>query len=130
MLNLQIQQHNGLNVMSSIDLAKMCIGKDQYDHKNFMAKAKQVLGEGVVNFYHTYIHPQNGQKYSYLLLPERESCLMAMSYSYELQAKVYDAWQALRNPVAMTPMEMVITIATAVAAQEKSLAVATDKVDT
>ena len=103
-LSLPIQQHNAKSVMSSVDLAKMCVpaltksGKENKEqHSDFMKKAKQVLGEGIGNFSDTYIHPQNGQPYPYLLLPEREACLMAMSYSYELQAKVYDAWQALRN---------------------------------
>ena len=40
------------------------------------------------------------------IFPKREACLMAMSYSYELQAKVYDHMTALeervRKPLAPT----------------------------
>ena len=122
MFNLPIQNHNGISVMSSIDLAKMCIGLDKYDHKNFMAKADKVLGISVVNFHHSHV-TSRGRTIQILLLPEREACLMAMSYSYELQAKVYDAWQALRNvkPKELSPMEMIVAIATHSVKQEKAL---------
>lgn len=94
-----IIKHNNENVMSSIELAKLCVGDGKYDHKNFIKKAEKVLGTGVVNFYHTdEIRRADGvvtNTRTILLLPERESCLMAMSYSYELQAKVYDSWRKL-----------------------------------
>ena len=61
-----------------------------------MKKAERVLGEGVVKFYDTYTSKQ-GKSLQCLMLPEREACLMAMSYSYELQAYVFDAWQELKN---------------------------------
>lgn len=94
--SLPVIKKDNINVMSSIDLAKMCVGKDQYDHKNFMAKAAKVLGSAMVNFHHRETYGNNNTR-TVLMLPEREACLMAMSYSYELQAKVYDAWQALKN---------------------------------
>ena len=95
MLNLKIVKHNNTDVMSSLDLAEMCVGTSKDSHSDFMKKAKKVLGEGIGKFSDTYVHPQNKQDYACLMLPEREACLMAMSYSYELQAKVYDAWKAL-----------------------------------
>lgn len=120
MFNLPIQNHNGIPVMSSIDLAKMCIGKDQYDHKNFMAKAAKVLSSAVVNFYHRDSYGNNNTR-EILLLPEREACLMAMSYSYELQAKVYDAWQALRTVKPKSQLQVLHEITSAMIEQEKSL---------
>lgn len=40
---------------------------------------------GLGNFSSTHIHPQNGQCYPLYVFPKREACLMAMSYSYDLQ---------------------------------------------
>jgi phage antirepressor YoqD-like protein len=59
-------------------------------HSDFMKKVPHVLGEGAGLFSDTYQHPQNGQTYPMYRLPKREACLMAMSYSYVLQAKVFD----------------------------------------
>lgn len=98
----------GVPTMSSIDMvayinASREAGKAEISHNDFMKKVPKVLGEGVGKFSHTYTHPQNGQVYPKYDFPEREATLMAMSYSYELQAKVYDAWaaakEALKKPV-------------------------------
>ena len=74
MFNLPIQNHNGIPVMSSIDLAKMCVGEAKNAHSHFMAKAKEVLKEDVPNFRDIYLDTMN-RKQDYLLLPEREACL-------------------------------------------------------
>lgn len=58
-------------------------------HANFLAKVPKVLG-GVIQPNDTYTHPQNGQTYPCYKFSKREACLMAMSYSYDLQAKVFD----------------------------------------
>ena len=68
-------------------------------HKDFMRKAPKVLGGGVGKFSHTYTHPQNGQEYPCYRLPKREACLMAMSYSYEIQAQVFDHMTALEDHI-------------------------------
>lgn len=122
MFNLPIQNHNGIPVMSSIDLAKMCVGEAKDAHSNFMIKAKKVLGISLLNFQESHI-TDRGRTIQILLLPEREACLMAMSYSYELQAKVYDAWQALRNVTSTIPtsMEMIAAISAHAVKQEKAL---------
>lgn len=65
-------------------------GFAQLEHSDFMKKVAEVLGEGSRNFSDTYIHQQNGQTYPSFRFPKREACLMAMSYSYELQAAVFD----------------------------------------
>ncbi len=60
-------------------------------HDHFMSKVPEVLGtEGLPNFRETYISKQNGQEYPCYKFPKREACLMLMSYSYEMQAAVYD----------------------------------------
>lgn len=58
-------------------------------HSHFVEKLPQVLG-GMSLQRHPYQHPQNGQQYFYYDLPKREACRMAMSYSWTLQAAVYD----------------------------------------
>lgn len=73
-------------------------GEAELRHDHFMAKVPKVLGDGgVPNFRDTYIHPQNGQTYQCFRFPKREACLMAMSYSYELQAKVFDRMTHLES---------------------------------
>ncbi len=69
-------------------------------HDHFMAKVPKVIGEGAPKFRDTYVNGQNGQTYPCYRFPKREACLMAMSYSYELQAKVYDRMTALEAAAA------------------------------
>lgn len=72
-------------------------GFAKLEHSDFMKKVPEVLGRGAGNFSDTYVHPQNGQTYPCYRFPKREACLMAMSYSYELQAKVFDRMTALEQ---------------------------------
>lgn len=92
---------NNVVTMSSLELVDFINayeGRNDLTHANFMAKVPKVLGEGgVIQFKDTYVHPQNGQVYPCYNFPKREACLMAMSYSYELQAKVYDRMTALEE---------------------------------
>lgn len=66
-------------------------------HADFLKKVPKVLGGGEGKFSDTYIHPQNRQTYPCYVFPKREACLMAMSYSYDLQAVVYDRMTELEN---------------------------------
>ncbi|PKA74891.1 phage antirepressor YoqD-like protein [Pseudomonas tolaasii NCPPB 2192] len=79
-------------------------GFAKLEHADLLKKVPEVLGGGVGNFSDTYVHPQNGQTYPCYRFPKRESCLMAMSYSYDLQAAVFDYMteleQKLANPQA------------------------------
>ncbi|ALR75805.1 hypothetical protein [[Enterobacter] lignolyticus] len=64
-------------------------------HDSFMAKVAKVLGETQSpKFFGDYIDGK-GRAQSCYNFPKREACLMAMSYSYELQAKVYDYMEEL-----------------------------------
>lgn len=72
-------------------------GFAKLEHFDFMKKAPEVLGGGAGNFSDTYIHEQNGQIYPSYRFPKREACLMAMSYSYALQAAVFDHMTALEQ---------------------------------
>lgn len=59
-------------------------------HKHFLKKVPKVLGENQsANFSSDYID-NKGRSYPCFKFPKREACLMAMSYSYELQAQVFD----------------------------------------
>ncbi|WP_404647742.1 Rha family transcriptional regulator [Raoultella ornithinolytica] len=60
-------------------------------HSDFTKKVPRVIGEGgAKNFSHPIRNAQNGEVYPGYKFPKREACLMAMSYSYELQAQVFD----------------------------------------
>ncbi|QNQ19387.1 Rha family transcriptional regulator [Kosakonia sp. SMBL-WEM22] len=64
-------------------------------HDSLMAKVPKVLGEAQSpKFFGDYIDGK-GRGQSCYNFPKREACLMAMSYSYELQAKVYDYMEEL-----------------------------------
>ena len=59
-------------------------------HDHFMVKVTKVLGErDAPNFRGIYTDSLGRGKPCYRF-PKREACLMAMSYSYDIQAKVYD----------------------------------------
>lgn len=96
---------SSLELVSFINASRQA-SEPELRHDSFMAKVPKVLGKGAQNFLDTYIHPQNSQKYLRYLFPKREACLMAMSYSYELQAKVFDrmtALEALQAPRFQVP---------------------------
>ena len=71
-------------------------GEGELTHPNFLAKVVAVLGKAansfqVAAFYIVNNSKRERQVYNF---PKREAMLMAMSYSYELQAQVFDAWEA------------------------------------
>lgn len=72
-------------------------------HDHFMAKVPKVLKVDAPKFRDIYRDGQNRSQDCYRF-PKREACLMAMSYSYELQAAVFDYMteleQRLVNPQA------------------------------
>lgn len=75
-------------------------------HDHFMAKVPKVLGEiAAPNFRGSYQGQDNTERPCYIF-PKREACLMAMSYSYDLQAKVFDRMTELEqrsSPVIAMP---------------------------
>lgn len=104
-------------------------------HSDFMRKCLDVIGEGVRNFSDTHRNHQNGQIYVIYRFPKRESCLMAMSYSYELQAKVFDRMSKLEDnqakPAELSRMDILKIAMDAEQGRleaEKKLAIAAPKV--
>ncbi|WP_439291751.1 MULTISPECIES: Rha family transcriptional regulator [Rahnella] len=62
-------------------------------HDNFMKKVPRVIGDAAPKFLGTgkYLNGTGAEvKCDIYNFPKREACLMAMSYSYELQAGVFD----------------------------------------
>lgn len=87
--------------MTSIELVEFInasrdVGDAVLAHADFLKKVPLVLRGGEGNFSCTYKDAQNKARPMYRF-PKREACLMAMSYSYELQAAVYDRMTALEN---------------------------------
>lgn len=137
---MQIQKTKEPITMTSLELVDFINaqeGRQDLTHANFMAKVPKVLGEGgVIQFQDTYVHPQNGQTYPCYRLPKREACLMAMSYSYELQAKVFDrmteleAAQAQAVPQTMAQaLRLAAEQAEILEQQQAQLALAAPKVE-
>ncbi|MFJ2713022.1 phage antirepressor KilAC domain-containing protein [Pseudomonas sp. NPDC087346] len=94
--------------MTSLELVDFINGRRAedgpvLDHGDFLKKVPKVLGV-VAGSFSTYYTASNGKKNPCYRFPKRESCLMAMSYSYDLQASVFDYMteleQKLANPQA------------------------------
>jgi hypothetical protein len=71
------------------------------EHSDLIKKVPRVLGGDAGKFSGVY-SGKNGQDRPCYYFPKREACLMAMSYSYELQAKVWDRMVALEAELSRT----------------------------
>lgn len=76
-------------------------GEAELRHDHFMAKVPQVLGVEVAPIFRGYYKAVNGKQNPMYRFPKREACLMAMSYSYDLQAKVFDKMTELEQKTAL-----------------------------
>jgi phage antirepressor YoqD-like protein len=102
---MQLLQVNGQLTMSSLELVEYINeergdGVPQLRHDHFMAKVVSVLGIAAPKFMGTatYINGTGAEVSRNIYnFPKREACLMAMSYSYELQAKIFDRWYELET---------------------------------
>lgn len=72
----------------------------QLRHDSFMAKVPKVLGENQSPKFIGDYKDAKGRTYPCYRFPKREACLMAMSYSYELQARVFDRMTAMEQHIA------------------------------
>lgn len=101
-MNQIVESHNP--TMSSLELVAF-INAERDDkqsklrHDHFMAKVPKVLGDAAPDFLGTNEYVANGVTHQRRIynFPKREACLMAMSYSYDLQAKVFDRMTELEN---------------------------------
>lgn len=71
----------------------------ELSHSDFLKKVPLVLGKDAGNFSSIYKDSLNREKPCFRF-PKREACLMAMSYSYELQAQVFDRMTAMEQHIA------------------------------
>ncbi len=69
----------------------------QLRHDSFMAKVPKVLGENQSPKFIGDYKDAKGRTYPCYYFPKREACLMAMSYSYELQAQIFDRMTAMED---------------------------------
>jgi len=96
--------------MSSLELVVFIndsrqAGEAELTHADFLKKVPKVLTIDGGKFSSVYLG-KNGQERPCYNFPKREACLMAMSYSYDLQAKVFDrmtALEALQTPRFQVP---------------------------
>jgi hypothetical protein len=88
--------------MSSLELvdfinSKRSKGEPTLTHKNLIAKIPRVIGaDQSAKFSADYLDAR-GRVQRCFVFPKREACLIAMSYSYELQALVFDRMTALED---------------------------------
>lgn len=95
-------RRNEIVTMSSLELVEFINsqrkeGEAELLHKNFLAKVPQVLGEETSAKFSADLPDSYGRGRRGYRFPKREACLMAMSYSYELQAKVFDRMTELEQ---------------------------------
>lgn len=104
----QDNMKDGIPTMSSLEMVEFINsqrgeGEVELRHDHFMAKVPKVLGDAAPKFSGTAFYTNGtGAKVSRpcYRFPKREACLMAMSYSYDLQAKVFDRMTALERQQA------------------------------
>ncbi|WP_315534027.1 phage antirepressor KilAC domain-containing protein [Delftia acidovorans] len=98
-------------------------GEAELRHDHFMAKVPKVLGvEAAPEFLGTafYTNGTGAQvERKIYRFPKREACLMAMSYSYELQAKVFDRMTALEAQHPTVPQTFAQALRLAAEQQEE-----------
>lgn len=80
-------------------------GYAKLEHADFMKKVPEVLGKEAARKFFGAAFYANGTgaqlRRPIYTFPKREACLMAMSYSYDLQAKVFDRMTELEAKPAL-----------------------------
>jgi hypothetical protein len=99
---MKIVNLNGTPTVTSLELvgfinSQRGEGEAELRHRDFCAKVPKVLGEEMCEKFRASFKDAYGRDQPGYRFPKREACLMAMSYSYELQAKVFDRMTALES---------------------------------
>lgn len=98
-----------LELVDFINLERRATGEAHLAHYDFLKKVPMVLKGGEGNFSSSYKSAQNKDLPCYVF-PKREACLMAMSYSYEIQAKVFDRMTALEKKLQANTVPAAISV--------------------
>ena len=102
----QIQNDNNTDQVTMVSLELVDYINDsrksdekpvQLRHADFMAKVPKVLGVETSEKFRSSYLAGNGEQRPCYRFPKREACLMAMSYSYELQAQIFDRMTAMEE---------------------------------
>ena len=102
----QIQNDNNTDKVTMVSLELVDYINDsrkldekpvQLRHADFMAKVPKVLGVETSEKFRSSYLAGNGEQRPCYRFPKREACLMAMSYSYELQAQIFDRMTAMEE---------------------------------
>lgn len=125
--------------MSSLDLVDFInahrkqqaerAGEDfvELQHKHFLAKVLVVLGAETSANFSADLPDSYGRSRAGYKFPKRESCLMAMSYSYDLQAAVFDHMSELEkqlsSPAIPQSLPEALRLAADLAEQNQVLAI-------
>lgn len=107
-MNMLAQTNNTDQVtMSSLELVDYINDSRKFDekpvqlrHADFMAKVPKVLGLELSEKFRSVYLDATSRTLPCYRFQKREACLMAMSYSYELQAQVFDRMTAMENYIA------------------------------
>ena len=102
-MNMLINATQGQTVtMTSLELVEFINSQRKeadaiLTHADFMKKVPKVLGEKDAGLFSDIYADSYGRQQRCYRFAKRGACLMAMSYSYELQAVVYDRMTELEN---------------------------------
>lgn len=114
-------------------------GFAKLQHKDFLAKVPEVLGAETSAKFSANLPDTYGRLQPAYRFPKREATLMAMSYSYALQAAVYDHMTALEAKTTQPAFQIPATLSAAlrlaaeqaeqIERQQEQLAIAAPKVE-
>lgn len=114
-------------------------GFAKLQHKDFLAKVPEVLGAQTSAKFSADLPDSYGRLQPAYRFPKREATLMAMSYSYALQAAVYDHMTALEAKATQPAFQIPATLSAAlrlaaeqaeqIERQQEQLALAAPKVE-
>lgn len=92
---MNILTQTDIKTMSSREMAALC----EKQHDNVLKTIRLLIERGVVlnTIPQTYVHEQNGQRYTEFLSDKRDSLVIVARLSPEFTAAVVDRWQELEK---------------------------------
>lgn len=92
---MNILTQTEIKTMSSREMAALC----EKQHDNVLKTIRLLIERGVVlnTIPQTYVHEQNGQRYTEFLSDKRDSLVIVARLSPEFTAAVVDRWQELEK---------------------------------